>query len=137
MTVANSTWTRYLGYLRRLSAGHLSERRPRTTRLQRMRNSLTFRTCKVPSTCIVGERKRVESQLVFAFDAGAIVVCSASPTTSRRRVSRCLAVSDARRRLLRALLHGGGVLPALQQSPTRDAALFQFFPSPVDACGLL
>ena len=75
MTVANSTWTRYLGYLRRLSAGHLSERRPRTTRLQRMRNSLTFRTCKVPSTSgIVGERKRVESQLVFAFDAGAIVL---------------------------------------------------------------
>ena len=46
----HSPWTRYLGYLRRLSAGHLSERRPRTTRLQRMRNSLTFRTCKVPST---------------------------------------------------------------------------------------
>ena len=92
---------------------------------------------------IVGERNRVESQLGFAFDAGAIVlayisrVCSASPTTSRRRVSRCLAVSHARRRLLRALLHGGGVLPALQESPARDAALFQLFPSPVDACGLL
>ena len=61
-------------------------------------------------------------------------VCSAFPT---RRVSRCWSFSDARRRLLRALLHGGGVLPALQQSPTRDAALFQLSLSAVVACGLL
>ena len=46
-------------------------------------------------------------------------VCSARLPQRERRVSRCLAVSDARRRLLRALLHGGGTL---QQSPTRDAA---------------
>ena len=142
MTVANSPWTRYLGYLRRLSAGHLSERRPRTTRLQRMRNLLTFRTCKVPSTscmhCWRAEARRESTGICLRCWSYCVsLVCSASPTTSRRRVSRCLAVSDARRRLLRALLHGGGVLPALQQSPTRDAALFQLFPSPVDACGLL
>ena len=56
-------------------------------------------------------------------------ILSASPTTSRRCVSRCSAASDAKRRLVRALLHGGGVLAALQQSPTRDAAFFQLYPS--------
>ena len=62
--------------------------------------------------------------------------------TSTSCVSRCSAVSGARRRLLRALLHVGGVLPALLQSPTRDAAFFQLYPSPVrrserseSACG--
>ena len=44
-----------------------------------------------------------------------------------------LAVSDARRRLLRARLRGGCVRPAVRQSATRDAAFFQVCPPPVAA----
>ena len=129
MTVANSTWTRYLGYLRRLSAGHLSERRPRTTRLQRMRNSLTFRTCKVPSTscmhCWRAEARREStgiclrcwsycSLLCVAHDVEEACLslfgslrCKTPPSTSSppwwRRTSRPSAVSNARRCLVPVL----------------------------------
>ena len=59
-------------------------------------------------------------------------VCSALRGPGHReRPLAVLAASDARRRLQRALLHGGGVLPALWQSPTRDAAFLLYRPAVV------
>ena len=58
------------------------------------------------------------AEAMLAYFSGVSFALRPSPMTSRRRVSCCSAVSDARHRLLRALLHGGGVLPAIQHSPT-------------------